>query len=167
MSDAEARSDRIRGKIAAAQDRLQRDSAALPAVPARATLPDAYPPESYRSLAAEYPWLAVAAGAGFGLLAGALLPKKAGGKLGRHVLTAAALAGEFGLALSQKTAPTTAPPKPKGAAAMDTARGALDQIAARTAPLRTQAVRSACSARSAGLVLAREAIKLAVRARTK
>lgn len=157
MSEAEARSDRIRRKIAASQDRLQRGSETLPAVPARATLPDAYPPENYRSLAAEYPWLAVAAAAGFGLLAGALVPKKAGGKLGRRVLTAATLAGEFGLALSKRT----------GGRVSEAPHDTPGQGGARTAALRQRAAHSASAARSAGLTLAREAIKLAIKARTK
>lgn len=157
MSEAEARSDRIRRKIAASQNRLQRGSETLPAVPVRATLPDAYPPENYRSLAAEYPWLTVAAAAGFGLLAGALLPKKAGGKLGRRVLTAATLAGEFGLALSKRT----------GDRVSEAPNDTPDQGGTRTTALRHRAAYSASAARSAGLTLAREAIKLAVKARTK
>ena len=69
-------------------------------LPRRAQLPDAYPPEDYRSLAAEYPWLVLAAGAGLGLLAGALLPRKAGSKLGGKALGLAAMAGELGLSLA-------------------------------------------------------------------
>ena len=76
MSESKARSERIAAKIADSQARLARDNPALPATP----LPpkDAYPPEDYRTLAGEYPWLAMAAGLGVGLLAGALVPKKAG-----------------------------------------------------------------------------------------
>ena len=92
MSAADQRSSRIKDRIAASQARLERESEDLPALPQRQRLPDAYPPEDYRSLAAEYPWLAMAAGLGLGLLAGALLPKKAGGKMGRRILGAATAA---------------------------------------------------------------------------
>lgn len=153
MSEAKARSERIRGKIAASQARLRRDSADPAPVPARTPLPDAYPPESYRSLAAEYPWLIVATGAGLGLLAGAVLPKRLGGKLGGRLLTAATMAAEFGLAMSKSA-------------------GSKDAEAAAPAPspaarLRASVGRSAGSARSTGLMLAGEAIKLATRARRK
>ena len=68
MSDADTKRDRIKAKVAASQERLTRDSEFLPAVPQRKNLPDAYPPEDYRSLAAEYPLLTVAAGLGLGML---------------------------------------------------------------------------------------------------
>lgn len=153
MSEAKARSERIRGKIAASQARLRRDSADAAPVPVRATLPDAYPPESYRSLAAEYPWLVVATGAGLGLLAGAILPKRFGGKLGGRLLTAATMAAEFGLAMSRSAGskePETAAP-----------------VSTPAARLRASVGRSAGSARSTGLMLAGEAIKLTARARRK
>lgn len=153
MSEANSRSERIRGKIAASQDRLQRESAASVAIPARTHLPDAYPPESYRSLAAEYPWLVVAAGAGLGLLAGALVPKQFGGKLGGRLLTAATLAAEFGMAMS-KQAGRDEPEVP----------APLNTPASR---VRARVSRSAGTARSTGLMLAGEAIKLAARARRK
>ena len=98
MSEAQARSERIRDKIAASQDRLRRDAEAVPPASARAALPDAYPPDSYRSLVAEYPWLVVATGAGLGLLAGALVPKRFGAKLGGRLMTAATLAAGQGYA---------------------------------------------------------------------
>jgi ElaB/YqjD/DUF883 family membrane-anchored ribosome-binding protein len=148
VSDAEARRARIKDRIAASQERMRRSSVNLPAVPKRETLPDAYPPEDYRSLAREYPWLTVAAGAGLGLLAGALLPKRLGGKLGKRALGAAAVAAELGLALS---------------------RQAGDAASEKTAPLRQRAGRAAGSARSgarsAGATLVREAIRLAARVR--
>jgi len=98
MSSLEPRQERIAAKIAASQDRLTRTSSARPALPSK----DAYPPEDYRSLIAEYPWLAVAAGAGLGLLAGSLVPKKAGSKFGKRALSLAIAAGEIGLALSKQ-----------------------------------------------------------------
>jgi ElaB/YqjD/DUF883 family membrane-anchored ribosome-binding protein len=148
MSDADARRARIKDRIADSQERMRRGSVNPPAVPKRETLPDAYPPEDYRSLAREYPWLTVAAGAGLGLLAGALLPKRLGGKLGKRALGAATVAAELGLALS---------------------RQASDAAGEKTAPLRQRAGRAAGSARSgarsAGASLAREAIRLVARVR--
>ncbi|MDP3907099.1 hypothetical protein [Novosphingobium sp.] len=157
MSEAKARSERIRGKIAASQERLQRDSDPTPAVATRPPLPDAYPPESYRSLAAEYPWLVVAAGAGLGLLAGALVPRRFGGKLGGRLLTVATLAADIGLAISKQA----------GQTASTAASDKLGDVGSGAARLRARLGRSAGSARSTGLMLAGEAIRLAARARRK
>ena len=136
MSDSKARSERIAAKIAQSQARLDRDNPALPAAP----LPprDAYPPEDYRTLAGEYPWLAVAAGLGMGLLAGAFVPKKAGSQFARRALSLAMVAGELALALSKQG--DGSPAKDRGA---------------------TPKARQA----STGVTLAREAIRLAARAR--
>lgn len=136
MSDSKARSERIAAKIAQSQARLDRHNPALPAAP----LPprDAYPPEDYRTLAGEYPWLAVAAGLGMGLLAGALVPKKAGSQFTRRALSLAMVAGELALALSKQG---------NGSPAKD----------AGPTPKAKQA--------STGVTLAREAIRLAARAR--
>lgn len=155
MSEAAERSERIRQRIAKSQGRLERDSEELPAVPKRERLPDAYPPEDYRSLAAEYPLLAMAAGAGFGLLLGALLPKGAGGKAGRRIVAIAAAAGELGLALSKHAAEK----------AGDAGREGLSRLDESTAPLRQRASRAGSSARGQGVRLAGEAIKLAARLR--
>lgn len=157
MSEADTRRDRIRGKVAASQARLQRESDELPAAPERKVLPDAYPPESYRSLAGEYPWLTMAAGLGAGLLLGALVPKAAGGKLGKRAFAAASLAAEFGLALSRRA----------GTQAEERGREGLRRVGEATAPLRQRAARGSRSARDTGLVLAREALKLAARRRGK
>ncbi len=127
----------------------------VPALPQRATLPDRYPPEDYRSLAGEYPWLTVAAGLGAGLLLGAALPRGLGGKFGKRAFAAASIAAEVGLALSRKA----------GDAAEESGRDGLRRIGEAAAPLRQRAVRGGTSARSAGLVLAREALKLASRKR--
>lgn len=155
VSEADARRERIKQRIEDSQDRMRRDSVKPAAVPKRETLPDAYPPEDYRTLAGEYPWLTVAAGAGLGLLAGALLPKRAGGKLAKRAIGVATIAAELGLALSKQ--------------AGGKAAEGLSRIDEGTAPLRQRAGRAAGSARSgargAGLVLAREAIRLARRVR--
>ncbi|MCZ8172560.1 MAG: hypothetical protein O9272_12570 [Brevundimonas sp.] len=138
-------SERIATRIAASQARLNRDIPALPApIPPR----DAYPPEDYRTLAAEYPWLAMAAGLGVGLLAGSLIPKRAGGKFGKRAVALAMMAGEIGLALSKE--------------AGEKASGAGREGLART---KDGASQLRATARSTGASLAREAIRLAARAR--
>jgi hypothetical protein len=159
LSEADDKLERINQRIAESQERLQRGSEALPALPQSGPLPDAYPPEDYRSLAAEYPFLTLAAGAGLGMLAGALLPKRFGARFGKHALSAAAVAAEIGLALSKQA---------RDKAGEKAAEG-LSQLDDRTAPLRQRAGRAAGSARSgarsAGAAIAREAIRLAMRKR--
>lgn len=155
MSEADERQKRIRTKVAASQARMQRDDASLPAATQRPNLPDRYPPEDYRSLAGEYPWLAVATGLGAGLLVGALLPKGPGGKFGQRAVAAASLAAELGLALSRRA----------GDAAGQSGREGLRRMDEATAPLRQRAARRGQSARGTGLTLAREAVRLAVRLR--
>lgn len=141
MNEREVRQERIKERIAASQERLKRGT---PGVPVRQHFPDAYPPESYRSLAAEYPWLSVAAGLGAGMLIGALLPKKAGSKLGKRALAAATVASELGLAFTKQ---------------------ARTRASESGAAVRRKAGTAAGSARSTGLTLARHAVKLAARAR--
>lgn len=144
MSRVEPRQERIAAKIAASQDRLDRSSSARPALPAK----DAYPPENYRSLVAEYPWLAVAAGLGIGLLAGALAPKKTGSKFGKRALSLAIAAGEIGLALSKQASER----------AGEVGRESLAIAKEGTSQARR-------TTRSAGTTIAREAIRLAARVR--
>ena len=145
MSSIEPRQERIAAKIAASQERLDRFGNKRPALPAK----DAYPPEDYRSLLGEYPWLAVAAGMGFGLLAGALIPKKSGrSSFGKQALGLAMAAGELGLALSKQASER----------ASEAGREGLALAKEGTAQVRT-------TARSTGAMIAREAIKLAARVR--
>lgn len=145
MSNPEPRQTRIAAKIAASQERLDRDSTRRPALPAN----DAYPPEDYRSLIGEYPWLAVAAGMGLGLLAGALAPKKtAGGNFGKRALALAVAAGELGLAWSKQA----------GERASEAGREGVALAKQGSAQVRT-------TASSTGTAIAREAIRLAARIR--
>ena len=147
MTDAKTRSDRIRDKIDASGETLR-----APGLP---NLLDAYPPESYRSLAGEYPWLAIAAGAGAGLLLGAMLPRSFGGKLGRRALAVATVAGELGLALSRQARD----------AASEAASEGLDYADEKTAPIRARASRMAGSAgdqaRDAGVAIIELASRVA------
>lgn len=155
MSEADEKRDRIRARIEASQGRLKRDSEQLPALPPRAAPVDAYPPEDLRTLAKEHPLLILAAGAGAGLLLGALLPKRAGSKFSGRALGLAAAGAELAMALSKNAQE----------AAEDTAREGLSRLSEGTAPLRRRAGTTARSARSNGVKLAGEAIKLAARLR--
>jgi len=90
-----------------------------------------------------------------GLLLGALGPKGAGGKAGRRAMAIATAAAELGMALSKQAADK----------AGDAGREGLAKLDQGTAPLRQRAVRAGGSARSKGVRLAGEAIKLAARPR--
>ena len=144
MSSLDPRQERIAAKIAASQERLDGRITPRPALPTK----DAHPPEDYHTLIAEYPWLAVGLGLGAGLLAGALAPKRTGGKLGKRALGLAVAAGELGLALSKQ--------------ARDRAGEAGREGLALAREGGTQ-VRS--TARSTSETIAREAIKLVARVR--
>lgn len=65
-------------------------------------LPEGEPPEGVAGLIGDYPGLAIAAGLGIGLLAGALLPRSAGRKLARGAVFLASAGGELGLALGKQ-----------------------------------------------------------------
>lgn len=159
MSSAKDKQDRIRERIEASQDRLTRESEVLPALPPRRAPADAYPPEDWRTLAKEHPWLVVAAGAGAGLLVGALIPRKTGSKLTSRALGLATVGAELAMALSRNARD----------AAAENAREGLARIDEGTAPLRRRAGEAAesasRSARSTGVKLAAEAIRIAAQLR--
>lgn len=159
MSKTADKQDRIRQRIAASQDRLSRESETLPALPPRRVPADAYPPEDWRTLAQEHPWLVVAAGAGAGLLVGALIPRKTGSKLTSRALGLATVGAELALALSRNARD----------AASENAREGLAKLDEGTAPLRRRAGEAAesasRSARSTGVKLAAEAIRIAAQLR--
>lgn len=155
MSKTDPRRDRVAKRIAASQERLERDSNKVPAKARRDPLPDAWPPEDYRSLAKEYPWAAMAAGLGVGVLVAALLPRKFASKAGRRALGAATVAAELGLAFSKQAREVA------GEAAHD----GLAKLDETTAPLRQRATSVTNSARNRGMRLAEEAFKFATRLR--
>lgn len=159
MSDAETKLAKIQSRVEASQERLKRESDQLPALPPHRAPADAYPPEDFKALAREHPLLILAAGAGAGLLLGALLPKRKGSKLGGRALGLAAAGAELAIALSRNARD----------AASDGAREGLQRIDQSTAPLRRRAGAAAASgtqsARSTGIRLAGEAIRLASRLR--
>jgi ElaB/YqjD/DUF883 family membrane-anchored ribosome-binding protein len=159
VNEADSKHERIAARVDAAQERLTRESDQLPALPPRRAPLDAYPPEDFKSLAKEHPWLIVAAGAGAGLLLGALLPGRVGPKLRGRALGLAAAGAELALVLSRNARET----------ASEGAREGLQRIDEGTAPLRRRASSAASqgsrSARSTGIRIAGEAIKLAARLR--
>lgn len=97
MTKASSKSDQIQAKIAKSEAQLQ-GGGALPA-PRRA---DDAPPEKFSNLISDYPGLAIAAGLGLGLLAGAILPRSAGRKLVRGGVFVASTASELGLAFGKQ-----------------------------------------------------------------
>lgn len=124
-------------------------------LPAITTPPAGEPPEDFSALARQYPGLLLAGGIAIGLVAGALLPRKAGGKLAGRAAALAAVAGELGLALSQSAREK----------AGDAAREGRAKLAELGDSEQARRVRSAGSdARSAGLRLARKAVEAAVSA---
>lgn len=169
MSDEQARQARISDKIAASQSRLRGDlpeMLPLPLKGARKLPPDEYPPEHVSTLAGQYPLLTLAAGALAGVAIGALLPRAFGRKFSRRAVTIVTIAGELGLAASRRARDTAEQAGRQGTARL----GELgESIGEGGGELRRKAGRVAGSfagaARSKGLSLAREAIKLAARAR--
>jgi predicted lipid-binding transport protein (Tim44 family) len=144
MTDAEARRIRIREKIAASQARLSRNSAAPPALPGK---DGSEPPP--------FPWLGVAGGLAGGLLVGALLPKSTGRMLGKRAIGLAGMAAELALALSRNAIERTG----------DAGRESAAALGERTINLRSRSKQAASRARSAGISLVGETLKLAARAR--
>lgn len=155
MSKNDLRRDRVAKRIAASQERMTRESDILPAHPRRDPLPDRYPPEDYRSLAREYPWLTIAAGLGLGVLVAAMLPRKFAGKTAKRAMGIATVAAELGLAYGRQARDAA------GKAAND----GLAMLEEGTAPLRQRAVSASKTVRSRGTRLAGEAIKAVVRLR--
>ncbi|WP_296679891.1 hypothetical protein [Novosphingobium sp.] len=160
MDQTETKRERIKAKVAASQARLKRDSQDGSIQPHRLpNLPDAYPPENYRSLAAEYPVLAVGIGLGLGLLAGALVPKRKGSRFGRTAIALASTAAEVALTLSQHARTAVTELEQDGA----------EKLARATVPARRTVKRIASSAgsraRTAASTAAREAVRLVTKAR--
>ncbi len=158
-NEFDTKRSRINDKIAASQARLLRDA---PEEPLRKLLPDEYPPEHISTLAGQYPMLTLAAGALAGVALGALLPRTFGRKFSRRAVTILTVAGELGLVASQRARVAAEQAGRQGTARLGEVG---ENIVETSAGLRRRASKVAGGARSTGLALAREAIKLAARAR--
>ena len=158
MSKADEQRQKIQSRIDASQDQLDAENRQLAAIPPRHdTFEDA--PDDWRGKAGQHPWLLLAAGAGAGLLIGALLPRRAGSKTASRALGLAAAGAELAIAFSKNARD----------AASDAASEGLHRLDEGTAPLRRRAGEVAGtasrSARTTGARLASEAVKIAARIR--
>jgi hypothetical protein len=159
VDDSDAKRSRIKDKIAASQARLLRDAPVSP--PVRRNLPDAHPPQDYRSLAAEYPVLTVATGLALGLLVGALMPKRAGSKLGQRALGAATMVAELGLAFSKQARDAAGDAAQSGTGKLSELSKLLDSsTASYRSRARQSAGKAATSVRNASQRAARAAREL-------
>ncbi|PKB25254.1 hypothetical protein B0I00_0447 [Novosphingobium kunmingense] len=149
MTEIDARRERIRQKVAASQERLKRDGDTAPAAQRMPNLPDAYPPENYRTLASEYPLLTVGLGLGLGLLAGALLPKRKPGLLGKRAIALATAATELALALGKQARDEV----------IEAERDAPTRLIDAAEPARRQATRLVRSARNHAVDVASGALR--------
>ncbi len=102
---SEDRSERIRARIEASQQRLERDSDDRPH-PVREQMP----PDNVSGLLGDYPGLAVAAGLGVGLLLGAALPKSFASGLTRRTSALLGAASEVALLTFTRTSSAEALP---------------------------------------------------------
>jgi len=152
VSKADEQRQQIKSRIDASQDQLDAESRQLAAIPPR---PDTFD----GGKAGQHPWLLLAAGAGAGLLIGALLPRRAGSKTASRALGLAAAGAELAIAFSKNARD----------AASDAASEGLHRLDEGTAPLRRRAGEVAGtasrSARTTGARLASEAVKIAARIR--
>ena len=158
MSKADEQRQKIQSRIDASQDQLDAENRQLAAIPPRSdTFEDA--PDDWRGKAGQHPWLLLAAGAGAGLLIGALLPRRAGSKTASRALGLAAAGAELAVTLSKNARD----------AASDAASEGLHRLEEGTAPLRRRAGEVAGTAsrgaRWTGARLASEAVKIAARLR--
>lgn len=158
MIKADEQRQQIKSRIDASQDQLDAENRQLAAIPPR---PDTFEgaPDDWRGKAGQHPWLLLAAGAGAGLLIGALLPRRAGSKTASRALGLAAAGAELAIAFSKNARD----------AASDAASEGLHRLDEGTAPLRRRAGEVAGtasrSARTTGARLASEAVKIAARIR--
>lgn len=114
------------------------------------------PPESLADLAREHPGLILAGGLAVGLLVGALIPRRKGGRLLRNAASLAAVAGELALMLGEQTREKA-----------DGARGQIADLSRKAGSAGRRVAHSGLEkgdeAREAGLRLARKAVKAMAR----
>lgn len=118
-------------------------------------LPEAEPPETYTDLAKDYPVALVFGGLLAGIIAGSLLPRGIGRKVGRTIVSGALLAGEIGRSYSRDAA------RKAGSASLE-GRSKVMELSSRAA---SAGKRTMGSSRDLGARAAREAIRLATNLR--
>jgi hypothetical protein len=115
------------------------------------------PTERVRAVASEYPFALMLGGVALGVIAGALLPRSVGRRLGKAGMAAAAVAGELGLAYGRKALEQAG----TAASSLDEAKDAVAANAAdysrRAADLMSEAGRIAADAAGEALGSARDA----------
>ncbi|MFM5908520.1 MAG: hypothetical protein ACKOPO_13200 [Novosphingobium sp.] len=131
----------------ALRDRIEGSRQNLPL----SRVPDSDPPETYTDLARDYPVALVAGGLVAGLLAGALLPRGAGRKMGKVIASGALMAGELGRNYSREAARRSETARHDG-------RDKIVEIGSRA---KVAGQRTVASSRDLGIRAAREAIRLA------
>lgn len=115
-----------------------------------AKAPDSEPPETYTDLARDYPLALIAGGIAVGVLAGALLPRGIGRKVGKGLLTGALMAGELGRNYSRQA----------GEKLGDVASEGRDKVVEIGSRAQTGGRKAMNSSRELGIKAAREAFKL-------
>lgn len=115
-----------------------------------AKVADREPPETYTDLARDYPLALIGGGLVVGLLAGALLPRGIGRKVGKGILTSALMAGELGRSYSAQAKQRIGDVGSEGREKV-AEFGALAQAGTRKA---------ASTSRDLGIKAAREAIRM-------
>lgn len=119
-------------------------------VSALAKVPDSEPPETYTDLARDYPLALIAGGLAMGVLAGALLPRGIGRKVGKSVLTGALMAGELGRNYSRQA----------GEKLGDVASDGRDKVVELGSRAQGGGQKAVLTSRDLGIKAAREALKL-------
>jgi hypothetical protein len=117
---------------------------------ALAKVPDRDPPETYTDLARDYPIALIGGGVVIGLLAGALLPRGIGRKVGKGILTGALMAGELGRSYSAQAKERLGDVNSDG-------RERVVELGARA---QAGTRKAASTSRDLGIRAAREAIKM-------
>lgn len=118
-------------------------------------LPDSDPPETYTDLARDYPIALIAGGLAAGLLAGALLPRGIGRKVGKGILTGALMAGELGRSYSAQASRKL----------VDVSSDGREKVVELGTRAQAGTRKAASTSRDLGIKAAREAIKMVAKLR--